>query len=53
MGNDPFVDFPAAYWLLALGIHTTPPMLLFPSGYEQLKELALTSISLSMVQLHE
>ena len=33
MGNDPFVDFPAGCWLLALGIHATPPTLLFPSGY--------------------
>ena len=29
MGNDLFVDFPAGYWLLALGKHATPPTLLF------------------------
>ena len=28
MGNDPFVDLPAGCWLLALGIHATPPTLL-------------------------
>ena len=33
MGNDQFVDFPPGCWLLALGIHATPPTLLFPSGY--------------------
>ena len=33
MGNDPFVDFLAGCWLLALGIHATPPTLLFASGY--------------------
>ena len=37
MGNDPFVDFPAGCWLLALGIHSTPPTLLFPSGYSKAK----------------
>ena len=35
MGNDPFVDFPAGCWMLALGIHATTPTLLFPSGYHR------------------
>ena len=31
MGNDPFVDFPAWWALLALALHTTPPTLHVPS----------------------
>ena len=43
MVNDPFVDFPAGCWLLTLGIHATPPTLLFPSGYILASDIVFSS----------